>query len=242
MLTLLRTPRWQAFTAAAIVAIIAFGLLSLWQWHRAEEKRLEFTAVEAMLTAEPIAAQSLTEPGDWQAVTATGTYDPDQQFLVRNQPQNGANGFWVVTLLRSDPRDIWVVRGWVPVDLAAGLTQTPPAPSSGTVDVTGYARVSQPGPVRAGADLPPAQITSVAVGELDEQAGVATAPFFIVADNDPLRPVAPPEPTDSRNLSYAGQWLLFAAIAIGGWFFFLRREAQDSATVAPIDEPVSTSG
>lgn len=242
MLRLLRTPRWQAFTAAAVVAIIAFGLLSLWQWHRAEEKRQEFTAVEQMLTAQPVAAQSLTDPGDWQAVTTTGTFDPQQQYLVRNQPQNGANGFWVVTLLRSDPRDIWVVRGWIPVDLAKGPTQTPPSPPTGTTNVTGYARVSQSGPVRAGADLPPAQITAVAVAELDQLAGVDTMPFFVVADNDPLRPVPPPEPTDSRNLSYAGQWLLFAAIAIGGWYFFLRREAQDTEALAPADHPVATGG
>ena len=51
--------------------------------------------------------------------------------------------------------------------------------------------------------------------------------FLIAADDAFLRPVPPPEPTDSRNLSYAGQWLLFAGVAIAGWFFFLRREALD---------------
>jgi cytochrome oxidase assembly protein ShyY1 len=38
-----------------------------------------------------------------------------------------------------------------------------------------------------------------------------------------------PDVDENRNLSYAGQWLLFALVAVGGWFFFLRREARDDA-------------
>ena len=230
MLSLLRSGRWQAFTAAAVVAIIAFGLLSVWQWHRAEEKRAEFALVESAMTNPALPVAELSDPADWQAVTATGTYDESQQFLVRNQPQNGSNGLWVVTLLRSDPRDVWVVRGWIAVDLSQGPAQAPPEPPTGQVTVEGFARTSEPGPLRAGSDLPVGQITKVAVAELDEAAGVESQPFFMVATRDPsLTPVTRPEPTDTRNLSYAGQWLLFAGIAIGGWYFFLRREAQEVA-------------
>ena len=49
MLSLLRNPRWQAFTAAALIAIVAFGLLSLWQYNRAEEERIEFSAISERL-------------------------------------------------------------------------------------------------------------------------------------------------------------------------------------------------
>ena len=41
-----------------------------------------------------------------------------------------------------------------------------------------------------------------------------------------------PEVDEARNISYAIQWLLFAMVAIGGWFFFLRREAKDDAAAA----------
>ena len=232
MLSLLRTRRWQAFTAAAVVAIIAFGLLSLWQWHRAEEKRQDFSAVEAALRSPPLAADQVTDPAEWQAVDATGRYVPDQQYLVRNQPQDGRNGYWVVTLLDTDTgSDLWVVRGWVPVDLAKAATQSPPTPPTGDVSVAGYARLPEAGPLRAGTDVPEGQISQVAVGELDRAAAVDTSGWFLIAARDPaLAPVPPPQPTDSRNLSYAGQWLLFAAITVGGWFFFLRREAQDEAS------------
>ncbi|MFN8126371.1 MAG: SURF1 family protein [Candidatus Nanopelagicales bacterium] len=226
MLTLLRTPRWIGFTAAALVAIVAFGLLSLWQWHRAEQKRAEFAAVEEQFTAAPVAVRDLSQARDWEAVTLSGTYDPQRQYLVRNQPQNGANGFWVVTLLDTEPRDIWVVRGWVPADLSTGQAQQPPAPPGGAVDLTGYARVAPEGPAWAEADLPAAQISQVAVADLDQAAGVTTTPFFVIASRDPaLAPIPLPEATDSRNLSYAGQWLLFAAIAIGGWYLPTARGA-----------------
>ncbi len=243
MLNLLRTRRWQAFTAAAVLAILAFGLLSLWQWHRAEQKRAEFTTIATALAQTPVAAAAVTAPADWQAVTAAGTYDPDRQYLVRNQPQDGANGFWVLSLLRTDTGpDLWVVRGWTPADLAQGLQQQPPAPPTGPVTVTGYARRTEPGPLRAGPDLPAAQVSRVTVAELDDTAGSTTADWFVIAQRDPaLAPVPPPQPTDSRNVSYAGQWLLFAVITIGGWWFFLRREAkEDAATPEPDDVPVAS--
>jgi cytochrome oxidase assembly protein ShyY1 len=34
-------------------------------------------------------------------------------------------------------------------------------------------------------------------------------------------------PDEIQNVSYAVQWLLFAAVAIGGWFYFLRRESKE---------------
>ncbi len=241
MLALLRTRRWLTFTAAALVAIIAFGLLSLWQWHRAEEKRLEFAAVEEQFTAAPIPVADLTDARDWEAVTVSGTFDPQRQFLVRNQPQNGANGFWVVTLLDSDP-DVWVVRGWVAANLGQGLAQQPPPPPAGEVDLTGYARVAPDGPARSGSDLPDAQVSQVAVADLDAMSDVRTVPYFVISASDPeLTRIPLPEATDSRNLSYAGQWLLFAAIAIGGWYYFLRREAQEDQAAADAERPSVTA-
>jgi cytochrome oxidase assembly protein ShyY1 len=34
---------------------------------------------------------------------------------------------------------------------------------------------------------------------------------------------------ETQNISYALQWLVFAAVAITGWWFFLRREAREDA-------------
>ena len=44
-----------------------------------------------------------------------------------------------------------------------------------------------------------------------------------------LIPVPLPEVDEGQNISYAVQWLLFAGVAMAGWFFFLQREAREDA-------------
>lgn len=240
MRDLLRTGRWLGFTAAAVAAIVAFGLLSLWQWHRAEEKREQFSPVSVALNTAPVDAATIEQPTEWQHVTATGTFDADQQLAVRNRPQSGSNGFWVVALFDTEPKDLWVVRGFLPVAGAATTTVPVPPPPSDEVTVTGYARPAEAEPARPAEDLPAGQVAAVNTADLDSLAGSATSDWYLLAASDPALLAVPlPEPTDSRNLSYAGQWLLFAAITIAGWFYFLRREAQDvAATASTADDPV----
>ena len=47
--------------------------------------------------------------------------------------------------------------------------------------------------------------------------------------------VAVPRETvdEGRNVSYAMQWLLFATVAVVGWFVFLRREAREDSEATP---------
>ena len=49
-------------------------------------------------------------------------------------------------------------------------------------------------------------------------------------------PARRPDVDEGRNISYAIQWILFAIIAIGGWFFFLRREARDERVGVELGE------
>jgi cytochrome oxidase assembly protein ShyY1 len=50
-----------------------------------------------------------------------------------------------------------------------------------------------------------------------------------VPEQDGLIPLSLPEVNEGQNISYAVQWLLFAGVAMAGWFFFLRREAREDA-------------
>ncbi|MAT62091.1 MAG: hypothetical protein CMH41_10680 [Micrococcales bacterium] len=231
MLNLLRNPRWQAFTAAALIAIISFGLLSMWQYNRAEEERIEFSAIAERLDSSP-AALSYSDDSDavnWQRVQVTGEYDSDAQLLIRNRPQSGSNGFWVATLLRTDEGATWVVRGWIPA--AIGNREPAPTAPAGVITVDGYARTPDNAPARKADDVPIGQASAMNPAGLSEiVAGPQPSAWYVIAANDSsLTPVPLPEATDSRNLSYAGQWLLFAAVVIGGWFFFLRREAAETS-------------
>lgn len=233
MWALLRTGRWIGFTVAVLSAIIAFGLLSAWQWSRAEERRLERVELTTRLTAEaqPLAAVD-GEPAEYTRVTTVGAFVEGSDRLVRSRPQGGGNGFWVVSAL--EPRDvpgshIWVVRGWMPSETAATTSIPVPPSPPGIASISGYLRYFEDtGPTPS--DLPSGQITAVSTAQLPTLEG-DTFPRWVQSSQDEpgLEVLQLPDIDESRNISYAVQWLLFAAVAIGGWFIFLRREAREDA-------------
>lgn len=215
MIALLKTKRWIGFTVLVVVVIVAFGLLSRWQWARAEERRAERIAIAT--TAQPV-AYSPSISTEWQPVSVTGEYAPSSE-LVRKRPLSGQNGFWVVTVLRTDAGDeVPVVRGWMPATGGPTEVVEPPAAPTGNVSILGRWRPAEATQNQAG--LPAGQLNSI------------ESPFIQLQASQPeqtgLTVLPLPEIDDGRNLSYAVQWLLFAAVAIIGWFFFLRREARDT--------------
>lgn len=238
MWSLLRTRRWQGFTVIVIVAIVAFGLLSAWQWSRAEEERqARISQIEQTeQDPEPLdrALATLTDPlpSDFRLpVGVTGRYVEDSTVLIRQRPLEGRNGFWVATLLESDTGTrIWVNRGWIPTVGAATAVVTAPAAPSGDVTVTGWLVPSEITREEI-TDLPDGQVrwldTAVLPGS-DEPVyieRVASDP----AETD-VRALPLPEIDETQNISYAIQWIIFATVAMVGWVFFLRREAREDAT------------
>ena len=231
MLALLRTRRWQGFTAVVIVAIMGFGLLSRWQWSRAEDKRNEQQSL-AVSQLQPVTPGPLDDVAEFTAVTVAGTYDPESRRLVRQRPLEGRNGFWVLEQLVSDIGRVWVLRGWTPATARAQDSPGVPSVHSAMVTVEGFARPLPEGTAlieRGG--LPFDQVTEINSAQLPDPGDMdwylqarASQPV------DPLVPVPLPEPDEFQNISYAIQWLLFAGVAITGWFFFLRREAKEERT------------
>jgi cytochrome oxidase assembly protein ShyY1 len=239
---LLRTRRWLGFTALVIGAIVAFGLLSHWQWLRADDRRAERVALQSALSSAPAALESIdlstgTLPEDvWRAVTARGTYLADAQAVVRKRPLDARNGFWLMTPLQTDAGPVaWVNRGWLPAGVDALSTPELPAPPAGEVVVTGYLRAFDAADPGDNEGLPDGQGAAPAQVLLP-QTGAAVPAYIQLSESDPeqdgLIALPLPEVDEARNVSYAIQWLLFAIVAIGGWFFFLRREAKDDAEAA----------
>jgi cytochrome oxidase assembly protein ShyY1 len=239
-MSLLRTRRWLGFTVTVVVTIVAFGLLSLWQFHRAEDKRAQRVELQSALAAAPaplgevtLPASGLTPADEWRHVEVTGTYDAGTQILVRKRPLDARNGFWVLTALTTPSgQSVWVNRGWEPTSGDALSTPTTPDPPTGSIVVNGYLRPFEAAAADANDGLPHGQIAAVATSTLP----VVPDPYpgyVQLRESSPGQEglVALPVPTvdESRNVSYAVQWLLFAGVAMGGWFFFLRREAKEDA-------------
>lgn len=227
MLALLRTRRWLGFTALVIVVIIAFGLLSRWQWHRAEEKRLEGSALTSRSAQSPVALDPTAPPPEWTVVEVTGTYAPET-LMVRQRPQEGQNGAWVLSTIETDRGPVWVSRGWLPVTGAATQLPPLPAPPVGMTTVVGtWHPFEQVDPARM-EGLPERMVPGVGAPAIPTD-GYPDGFLQASSPDSGLTAVQPPEVDDTRNLSYAIQWLLFASIAVIGWWFFLRREARDEA-------------
>ena len=241
MLTLLRTRRWVGFTVLVLIAIAGFGVLSHWQWTRAEDKRAERLALADAAAATPVDLGAAT-PADldslpeWAAVSVTGTYGP-QQLVVRQRPQNGTNGYWVLAPLHLDAPDgagawtVWVSRGWIPAGQAATTTPDIPPTPGGVVTVRGSWHDFEAFDAARAEGLPTGMIANVTPQSLPVQSdfnGFVQVDKSVPAD-DAVAPVPAPTIDEGRNLSYAGQWLIFALVAIAGWYVFLSREAKDIA-------------
>lgn len=229
MLRLLRTRRWVGFTALVVLAILAFGLLSRWQWGRAEDKRLAQSVVDqhSDLVATELTAVA---PSEWTHVTVTGEYLPDTQVVVRQRPLESRNGYWVLTALR-DPRDrvVWVNRGWLAASGPATATPDSPAPPTGQVAVTGWWRPMEQAKDDTQIGLPEGMVSAIDARVLPVASSLSGYVQAGASDDPALIPVPRPQADDGRNISYAVQWLLFAVVALVGWWFFLRREAADDA-------------
>lgn len=245
MWSLLRTPRWQGFTVLVIVAIVGFGMLSSWQWSRAEEERqarnaqIAQTETERTSLSAALSALDGNVPDDLRRpIEVTGVYEPEGTVLVRQRPLDGRNGFWVATPLRvtagsvGSANRIWVNRGWIPATAAATATVTPPPPPVDEVRIFGWLVPSEI-TREVITDLPAGQVRWLDTAELDNFAAPPLPVYIERTASDPGEPdlLALPLPLidETQNISYAVQWLVFAAIALSGWFFFLRREAREDS-------------
>ena len=247
MFSLLRTRRWQGFTLVVVLAIVAFGLLSAWQWQRAAEERQARISLVEQTAAQPLPlrqaldalASDTAAPGTplWIPVQAVGVYRVEQTVLVRQRPLDGRNGFWVVTpLSSSDDVLVWVNRGWIPAEGGATTVVQPPSPPSGEVRVQGWLRASE-STREVVTDLPSGQVrwldTAALSAALGGQPGADLGVYLERVTSEPADPgvIALPLPSidEVQNISYAIQWILFAIVAVSGWVFFMRREAREDA-------------
>jgi len=234
VLALVKTRRWLSFTALVVLAIIGFGLLSRWQWDRADEHRIERLAISQAQVLDRV--DSGSDLAEFTRVQITGTFANELTQLVRQRPLNGGNGYWVLTPLNQQSGaqtwvQTWVLRGWLGAStVATEVPFIPPAPP-GEITVTGVIRNFEE-PLADVYGLPSGVVAKMSEEELNATSGNATVDNRVVQmtalrpGQDELVIVPLPQVDEGRNISYAVQWILFALVAIVGWFVFLRREAR----------------
>ena len=237
---MLATRKWVALTILMLVLIVAFGLLSRWQWARAQRDRVD---------AAPVAASQVITPGSalpssayGARVAATGTYDAAHQILVAH----GNGTFWVVTPLRTTSGDA------LPVARATVTSPDDPAVADVTAGAVAVVGVAQPfeGDPGTPSTLPAGQTDRLTASGL--ALPYAAAGGWVALESQTPAPavatvpVQPPVSEESsasirlQNASYALQWLLFAGFVVFFWWRMLRDDLRGAGGAPPraATEPV----
>lgn len=233
----IRYLRWLALVVAFSVACVA---LSQWQFSRRAEAVARIELVDANYDQAPVSLESLAPQlirpdaiGElhWRKVAFSGRYLVDQAQLVRNRPLNGQPGFVQLVPFETETGQILAVeRGW----LATGSAQDSPdlVPLPGTERIEVIARI-RPFEADLGRQAPPGQLAVISAQELERafgDLGFRESYYLRLAEEVPEQPrplsFAKPSLNEGNHLSYAVQWLIFAAMAFAALFWAGRQELR----------------
>lgn len=237
----LLTPRWWGINVFVLLAIPFCVFMGSWQLSRFEARVDDQRTAEAQAdsarteTPRPLAEMLPVDKATYgKRVTASGRYG--EQLLVPDRELDGRQGFYVLTLLRTDGgRTLPVVRGWLP---GAADAAKAPAPPAGEVSVTGALQASEtPGDngVSAQGGLPPGQTGAISTASLvnlvDDDLYDAWVTLGTADSGMTAVPATAPNGTGLdlkafQNLGYTGEWFVFAGFVVFMWFRLLRREIE----------------
>jgi surfeit locus 1 family protein len=243
--------RWILTTLLVVAGSAVCLRLGIWQLDRLAQRRAFNEHYLLAMTTSPLILDS-TPPGDlttmeYRAVTVTGTYDPANQVVLRNQFHDNQPGYFLLTpLVLSDGTGILIERGWIPAEGNANPSDWRQYDQAGEVTLSGILRLGQTEPELGGVpdpELAPGQTrldfwNLVNVVRLSKQVPYRLLPVFIQPDLDPglKQPPYPYQPeidlSEGPHMGYALQWFSFAALLFFGYPFFLRKVGRPDSKVS----------
>ncbi len=227
-LRFLLSGRWVAFFLVVVALACATWWLGRWQFHRLEDRQQDNAVVERNERAAPVPVEDVLAPGrdvdpddEWRAVTATGTYVPEETVVVRYRTRDGSSGVDVVVPLQTaDGPALLVDRGWLPTENSGALPDDVPAPPAGEVTVTGYVRVDATGGATRVSDGSTRLISSEEIGPAigrEVYGGFVDLASEDPAPQTPLEKPELPDLGDGPHFFYGLQWWFFGLLAVFGF-------------------------
>ncbi|MBS0489797.1 MAG: SURF1 family protein [Proteobacteria bacterium] len=227
----------RLFALVCLLLAAGFAALGVWQLERRAWKLDLIARVEARIHAPPRLLTDLSGLSDadaYRRVRLRGAFQNDRETLVQALTERGA-GWWVMTPLRTPAGTVLVNRGFVPALYRDPATRPPP---SGTVEVTGLLRASEPGGGFLRSNDPGSgRWYSRDVAAIARAHGLGeVAPVFIDAEATPGAgyPVGGLTVVAFRNahLVYALTWFGLAALSLAGAAIVWRSGAASQGQTA----------
>jgi cytochrome oxidase assembly protein ShyY1 len=245
----LRQRRYAGLAVAMLVLASACAFMGTFELHRYQDKRHDNDVLTANAHAAPVALAALGVPVTGQGpvparrtvgyrqVIVTGQYLTGAQTYLGNAQHDGANGFEVVTPLRTGGGMLLVVRGFVAASAKGGVPTNVPAPPSGTVQVRAVLRPSESG---NDSRTSTGEVTVINSGRQAARLGQPVFQAFatLTARQPGTRGLAAaPGPNLSNPsagasewqlLSYVVQWYVFGVLALLAPFLISRAEVREA--------------
>jgi cytochrome oxidase assembly protein ShyY1 len=228
--------RWALLIMFVAVLGGIFVNLGEWQLDRlAQRKERNATTItneqKPVQPYEQVFTHPITDADQWQRVEARGTFDPEHQFVLRYRSNGDADGYEVVTPLRTATGAVLVDRGFIPLERGARIPAVAPAPPTGEVTVLGHVRRDEKG--RRAAITPAGNQMRL----INSEAIAATLPYPIASgyiglltvqpeQQGGLQPIQLPELSEGPHFWYAVQWFMFTAVAAAGIVVFIRSDLR----------------
>jgi surfeit locus 1 family protein len=234
--------KWILTTLLVLVGTAVCVRLGIWQLDRLAQRRAFNAQYLEASVSSPIILDSAPRDDltkmEYRMITVTGTYDPANQVVLRNQFHDSQPGYFLLTpLVLSDGTGILVERGWIPAEGNTKPSDWRQYDQPGEVTLSGIIRLGQAQPELGG--VPDPQLAAgqtrldfwnlVNVERISRQIPYKLLPVFVQPEPDPtlIKPPYPYQPefeiTEGPHMGYALQWFSFAAILFFGYPFFLRR-------------------
>ena len=211
-------------TLIALLLVLLCLWAAQWQYHRGVDRHARNNLIIEQSRLPEVRLSELTgniDSFEWRKITIQGSFDDQNQILLRNRYSEGVYGFEQLTLFEFDARKIWVDRGWIKAGSNATIPPQLQKTNENIVNITGRLRLDS--------SLPQGKFFAVSnnaqrdlVSQLDARKGIQTEDFYVdlisVSDNsmNPDVPVELPELSDGPHMAYALQWIFFAALTIYG--------------------------
>jgi cytochrome oxidase assembly protein ShyY1 len=228
--------RWALLIIFVAVLGVVFVNLGEWQLDRlAQRKERNATTIineqRPVQAYEQVFTRPITDADQWQRVEARGTFDARHQFVVRYRSNGDADGYEVVTPLRTATGAVLVDRGFIRLERGTQIPSVAPAPPTGEVTVVGHVRRDEKG--RRAATTPVGNQMRL----INSQAIAATLPYPTASgyiglltvqpeQQGGFQPIKLPELSEGPHFWYALQWFMFTAVAAAGIVVFIRGDLR----------------